>query len=92
MRRLKTLLTGVAVIGVLYAGTTMANAQEQAEDNGKVKPAARVNPRLTEGDQNPSGDQDSGPSLQSDMRPLTGVQSPTLGSPGSRHSYWVPGI
>jgi len=92
MRRLKTLLTGVAVIGVLYAGTTMANAQEQAEDNGKVKPAARVNPLLTEGDQNPSGDQDSGPSLQSDMRPLTGVQSPTLGSPEIRHSYWVPGI
>src|SRR6266702_3848100 len=69
MRRLKTLLTGVAVIGVLYAGTTMANAQDQAEDNGKVKPASRVNPLLTEGD-----------------------QSPTLGSPEIRHSYWVPGI
>src|SRR6266436_3230170 len=92
MRRLKTLLTGVVVIGVLCAGTTMANAQEQPEDSGKVKPAARVNPLLTEGDQNPSGDQDSGPSLQSDMRPLTGVQSPTLGSPEIRHSYWVPGI
>src|SRR6266705_2289758 len=92
MRHLKTLLTGTVVLALLCAGTTMASAQEQAEDSGKVKPAARVNPLLIGGDQNPSGDQDSGPSLQSDMRPLTGVQSPTLGSPGSRHSYWVPGI
>src|SRR6266851_10415216 len=92
MRHLKTLLTGTVVIAVLCAGTTMASAQEQAEDSGKVKPAARVNPLLMGGDQNPSGDQDSGPSLQSDMRPLSGVQNPTLGTPEMRHSYWVPGI
>ena len=92
MRYLKTLLTGTVVIAFLCAGTTMASAQEQAEDSGKVKPAARVNPLLIGGDQNPSGDQDSGPSLQSDMRPLTGVQNPTLGSPEIRHSYWVPGF
>ncbi len=92
MRHLKTLLTGTVVIALLCAGTTMASAQEQAEDSGKVKPAARVNPLLIGGDQNPSGDQDSGPSLQSDMRPLTGVQNPTLGSPEMRHSYWVPGF
>jgi hypothetical protein len=92
MRRLKTLLTGAGVIAVLYAGTTMASAQEQAEDAGKSKPAARVSPLLIEGDQNPSGDQDSAPTLHSDTRPLTGVQNPTLGSPEIRHSYWVPGL
>src|SRR5229473_1130881 len=92
MRRLKTILTGVAVIAVLFVWTTMAGAQEPGEESSKSKPAARVSPLLNEGDQNPYGDQDSAPPLQSDMRPLTGVQNPTLGSPEIRHSYWVPGF
>src|SRR6267143_4803378 len=92
MRRLKTLLTGAGAIAVLYAGTTMASTQEPAEDSGRAKPAARVYPLLIGGDQNPSADQDSAPTLQPDVRPLTGVQNPTLGSPEIRHSYWVPGF
>ncbi len=92
MRRLKTILTGVAVIAVLFVWTTMAGAQEPGEESSKSKPAARVSPLLNEGDQNPYGDQDSAPPLQSDMRPLTGVQNATLGSPEIRHSYWVPGF
>jgi hypothetical protein len=92
MRRLKTLLIGAGVIAVLCAGTTMASAQEPADDSGKAKPAARAYPPLIEGDQNPSGDQDSAPTLQPDARPLTGVQNPTLGSTEMRHSYWVPGF
>jgi hypothetical protein len=93
MRRLKTLLTGAVAIAVLYAGTTMASAQEPAEDSSKPKPAARISPLLFgQGEQNPSGDQDSAPTLQPDARPLTGVQNPTLGSPEFRHSFWVPGF
>src|SRR5216684_1791962 len=92
MRGLKTLLTAAGVIAVLYAGAAMASAQEPAEDGGKPKPAARAYPPLIEGDQSPNGDQDSAPPLRSDMRPLTGVQNPTLGSPEIRHSYWVPGF
>jgi len=92
MRRLKAILTGVAVIAVLFVWTTMAGAQEPGEESSKSKPAARVSPLLIEGDQNPYGDQDSAPPLQSDMRPLTGVQNATLGSPEIRHSYWVPGF
>jgi len=30
--------------------------------------------------------------IQPDDRPLSGVQNPTIGSPESRHSFWVPGI
>lgn len=92
MRHLKILLTGAGIVAVLFAGTPMASAQEPADDSGKPRPAAHAYPPLIEGDQNPNGDQDSAPSLQSDMRPLTGVQNPTLGSPEIRHSYWVPGI
>jgi hypothetical protein len=92
MRSLKTFLTGAGVIAVLYVGTTMASAQEPAEESGKPKPAARVSPLLIARDQNPNGDQDSAPALQPDGRPLTGVQNPTLGSPEIRHSYWVPGL
>jgi hypothetical protein len=92
MRRLKTLLTGAAVFVVLFSGSMMARAQEPANDSGKPKPAAHTYAPLIEGDQNPNGDQDSAPPLVSDMRPLTGVQNPTLGSPEIRHSYWVPGF
>jgi len=92
MTYLKTLLTGAGLIAMLSAGTTMASAQEPAEDSGKPKPAAHAYPPLIEGNQNPSGDQDSAPALQPDARPLTGVQNPTLGSPEIRHSYWVPGL
>jgi hypothetical protein len=91
MRHMKTLLTGTVVIALLFAGT-LASAQEQGEDSGRPKPAARVSPLLMVGDQNPSGDQDSAPPLQSDMRPLTGVQNPTLGTPEILHSYWLPGF
>ncbi len=30
--------------------------------------------------------------LQPDFSPLTGMQNATLGLPGIRHSYWVPGL
>jgi len=36
-------------------------------------------------------DQDNG-GLLPDLTPLTGLLSPTLGSPGLQHSYWVPGL
>jgi hypothetical protein len=93
MRRMKIFFTvAVAIAVILFVGTTMASAQGQGEDSGKPKPAAHAYTPLIEGDQNPYGDQESSPPLLSDMRPLTGVQNPTLGSPEIRHSYWVPGF
>src|SRR5438445_483619 len=64
----------------------------QQEQEEKPKPAARVSPLLfdTSGDRQ---DTDQGTqTMQPDNRPLSGIQSPTLGTTEMRHSYWVPGI
>jgi len=37
-------------------------------------------------------DKQSPDNLTPDTHPLTGVQTPTLGSPELRHSYWIPGF
>lgn len=92
MKSVKTLLIVVGMIAFLNFRTATARAQDQGEDTSKPKPAARSYNPLVWGDQDPSGDQDSTPPLQPDVRPLTGIQNPTLGSPEFRHSYWVPGF
>src|SRR5260370_42491632 len=58
------------------------------------RPAAREYPPLIEGlgGQDSNGDQGSTSNLNPDTLPLTGVQNPTLGTPGIRHSYWLPGF
>ncbi|HET8925016.1 MAG TPA: hypothetical protein VFN26_18695 [Candidatus Acidoferrum sp.] len=91
MRHPKTFLIVVGTITLLLAGKMTARAQEQGED-GKPKPAAHTYFPALLGYQDPSGDQDSAPALQPDVRPLTGIQNPTLGTPEFRHSYWVPGF
>ena len=92
MKRQRTLLIVVGMIGFLHAGAMAAMAQDQGEDTSKPKPAARTYNPLAWDYQDPSGDQDSAPAVQPDVRPLTGIQIPTLGSPEFRHSYWVPGF
>ena len=64
------------------------------EDNSKPRPAAREYPPVIQGLGEPDshGDQGSTSNLNPDTRPLTGVQNPTLGTPGIRHSYWLPGF
>ena len=64
------------------------------EDASKPKPAARVYPPLFggSGDQDTDSDKESTTNLSPDIRPLTGVQTPTLGTPEIRHSYWMPGF
>ncbi len=71
----------------LSLGAVPALAQEEET---KPKPAAKVYfPRIDNGDEENQQPLDA---LQPDQRPLTGVQTPTLGTPELRHSYWVPGI
>jgi hypothetical protein len=64
------------------------------EDTSKPKPAARVYPPLIggSGDQDTDSDKETTSNLSPDTRPLTGVQTPTLGTPEIRHSYWMPGF
>jgi hypothetical protein len=78
-------------MAALLLGASSMSAQE---DNSRPKPAAREYPPLIEGlgDQDSNGDQESTTNLHPDTFPLTGVQNPTLGTPGIRHSYWVPGF
>src|ERR1700726_396161 len=85
MKRHIRFLVGSATMATLFLGACSISAQE---DNSGPKPAAREYPPLIEG----LGDQEPTTNLNPDTRPLTGVQNPTLGTPGIRHSYWLPGF
>jgi len=84
-------LAGSASVAVLFLSASLTSAQE---DNPSPKPAAREYSLLMEGlgGQDSNGDQGSTSNLNPDTLPLTGVQNPTLGTPGLRHSYWLPGF
>jgi len=90
MRRYTICLTACIITVTLLGGTVPAMAQE--EDSSKPKPAARTYAPPLDADQEAESDQPSADNLNPDIRPLTGVQTPTLGSPELRHSYWVPGF
>jgi len=85
------LLVGSASVAALFLSASLTSAQE---DNSRPRPAAREYPPLIEGlgEQDSNGDQGSPTNLNPDTRPLTGVQNSTLGTPGIRHSYWLPGF
>jgi hypothetical protein len=73
---------------VILAQEEPQQQEPQPLDESKPKPAARSFPVI-----DPSAQDDNQyESMQADFTPLTGVQNATLGSPGIRHSYWVPGL
>ena len=84
-------LAGSASVAALFLSASLTSAQE---DNPRPKPAAREYSPLMEGlsGQDANDDRGSTTNLNPDTRPLTGVQNPTLGTPGIRHSYWLPGF
>ena len=92
MRVTELFLTVVFSVVLLLACAPSALGQDPQppQDNSEPRPAARAVPPVTYAGQ--ESDQDSTPSLQPDSRPLTGVQSPTLGRPEIGHSYVVPGV
>src|SRR5260370_40429930 len=91
MKRHMRFLVGAASLATLLLSASLTSAQE---DNSMPRPAAREYPPLMEGlgGQDSNGDQGSTSNLNPDTLPLTGVQNPTLGTPGLRHSYWLPGF
>ena len=85
----RRIIFGIVVMG--WMGLSLAGVPAFAqEEESKPKPAAKVySPPIDAGDQE---NQQPSNTLRPDPRPLTGVQTPTLGTPELRHSYWVPGI
>lgn len=68
-----------------------AQEEQQVPTGERPKPAGASSnpfPFPNAGDQDQGNESGMGP----DLTPLTGVQSPTLGSPEVRHSYWQPGL
>src|SRR5277367_5771270 len=88
-RRWTTFLAGWGTLTALSLMPAVARAQDTNPTDATPKPAARAYPPLGDatGGEQPAPDQ-----LLPDSRPLTGVQSPTLGVVESPHSYWEPGF
>ncbi|MEQ1352741.1 MAG: hypothetical protein ABLT11_01920 [Candidatus Acidiferrum sp.] len=77
-----------ALAGGTFCPSGVVYAQEQQDENAKPKPAAHA-PMIDPNDEQNTTDPNA---LQPDTTPLTGAQSPGLGSTEFRHSYWVPGF
>src|SRR5216117_1262184 len=88
MRRFTSLTAASIVPLFLLIGSARTVAQE---DSSKPKPAAGTRLPIpgVPGDQE---EQQPGSELTPDTRPLTGIPTPSLGSPELRHSYSVPGF
>jgi hypothetical protein len=80
----------LAVVSTNFLCADPVCAQQDTIEEPKA--AARAYPALlgATGEQSSTSDQE--PGLTPDSTPLTGLQTPTLGSPTLLHSYWVPGF
>jgi hypothetical protein len=79
----------LAAAWLSFAGTSLAQDQQDPQDVNKPKPAARAYGPIGAEDEDPNASPET---LQPDGRPLTGIQQSTVGTPIERHSYWVPGV
>jgi hypothetical protein len=86
----KAFLIALAVLGQVFVGLPRVLAQE--DNPSPPKPAAHGLPGLTDTNSQDENAMQDPNALQPDNRPLTGMQTPTLGSQQFRHSYWVPGF
>jgi hypothetical protein len=94
----KLILGGCFLSLALSVGALGLHAQDEPQnpddDKTKPKPAGTTYPIPTvdAGSQDQNNTPDTTNGLQPDTTPLTGIQDATLGSPETRHSYWVPGF
>src|SRR5437660_4945291 len=84
------IVVGIITIAVVVLCGAPLRAQQEGEE--KPKPAARVMLPLPDLNGNQQDDNENNQTMQPDRGPVAGVQSPTLGTSESRHSYWGPGI
>jgi len=86
-RHWKLVLASWAVLGLAHG--MKAQGPEPAT---QPKPAGRAVPVISDATQDTNSEQDSAAGWNPDTTPVTGLQAPTIGNPGFRHSYWVPGF
>lgn len=91
MKRRQRIYSFVLLLLTLTLESACVRAQDTPQEpadqqEANPKPAARAIPTI---DTNTPEDNSS---LQPDLTPLTGAQSPTLGTTEMLHSYWVPGF
>jgi len=91
----KSILAGFTLAILLFGGSAALRAQDEPQPptEDKPKPAGTSTPipLATPGDLQNQPD-DNNLNLRPDNTPLTGILTPTLGMPETRHSYWAPGI
>jgi hypothetical protein len=91
----KLILVSFVFSLTLLAGTLPLRAQDEPQPpvEGKPKPAGASTPiPITNPGDIQNAVEDVTNNLTPDITPLTGALTPTLGSPETLHSYWVPGI
>lgn len=84
----------MTILSLTLLCVCVARGQDPQEPAGPEppKPAARSIPPIPDTSTDPNGATDLYSSVQPDTTPLTGLQTPGLGNPELRHSYWVPGF
>src|SRR5712692_453763 len=79
----------IALLGLALVFSAKALTAQEPVPPAEPKPVGRGIPGLDE-DQDVTRDQLE--KWNPDTMPVTGLQSPTVGTPVYRHSYWVPGF
>jgi hypothetical protein len=94
----RLILGGCFLSLALSVGALGLRAQDEPQnpDDNKTKPKPAGTtypiPTVDSGNQDQNNTLDTTNGLNPDTTPLTGIQDATLGSPETRHSYWVPGV
>jgi hypothetical protein len=91
MRMMVFLALGAAAFSTGAWAQDPQQPQDQAPPE-RPKPAARGIPPLNDPNATVENTDDQNTKWKPDDSPVTGLQTPTLGSPELAHSYWVPGL
>jgi len=91
----RSILAGFSLALLFFGGIVQLHAQDEPQPptEDKPKPAGTSTPIpiMNPGDLLNQPDENN-LNLRPDNTPLTGILTPTLGSPETTHSYWVPGF
>jgi hypothetical protein len=89
MRQLLSIYFRMVMLAVPVLASGLCLLAQDQPDESKPQPAAKSLPGISAPD---NQDDTNGTPWTADTGPLTGMQTPTLGHPELKHSYWVPGV